>query len=745
MKLLWILSCGSASEPESPMSVERMTSGPGAGGWADEEQDAAAEASPEPMQAEYKEEEEGRVSRKDAKMDKARGDKVDMEKARPASAPPADDDGEAAVVETRSWFPETFVWAPSVITDESGSASLAVTVPDTLTGWRVLGLAASRDGAQAGDVHSFTSTLPVYVDPRVPEKLRRGDRVEVPVRVVNTTSSEVLSKLSVRATGLDGSAVGTVRVPAGGSIVEIVTLTATRPGAAALEAGLEGADALVKPVRVEPTGRPLRLSKSGVLGTEDAVELSTPSDAEYAELTLTLFPGPLGVLRRELDVASTGSVFDNAYAFALGARGSELLTSLGAPPDAQRMEHLRATRLRAQQKLVANELGADPVQRAAILSAARLEESDPVAERIASRARQQLRQEQLGDGSWATPQGTTLQEFLVRTATICAAVDDEGTTVRCGAVFERNAQHLLNEETADAYTSAMVLRSGAGSSDLHEQLRAQISASLTERGDGLPGVALPEGILRADGRPVTQTDALAAIAIVSDPEQSRPLAAAVIAAYSPARGFGDGVTGALALEALDVLGEAEVPDTLEVRLLIDGEVVERHVLNKAALGETAVLKAPAPLTGSHRYAVEADGVWPGLAWHLDLESYVPWDGDAGPEGLDIEVDHGELAFGRSTLVSVTAAVPRGEGVVIEHSPPVGFVIDETSVVGGVVESVDDSGVRVRVDAGHGGFVTVEYSGVPTLRGQLTTGPATVALLSDRDLVKAAPPEVWSLN
>ncbi len=742
MRLIWFLSCYGAEAPDNQdaqstaeeqpmMDMPAPVMAPGSGGAASEDWGGA--------ELREKAEEEVRREAKEPSSSK---------KSAPSPEPldgETDSDDREAAVETRSWFPETFVWAPSVLTDESGSATLAVTVPDTLTTWRVLGLAASRQGAQAGDVHTFTSTLPVYVDPRVPENLRRGDRVEVPVRVVNTTDAEVVSKLHVRGSGLEGSATGVVRVPAGGSIVETVSLRATQPGPASLEAGLEGADAIVKAVRVEPTGRPLSRSFSGVLGTEDYVEVLMPGGAEYAEASLTLFPGPLGVLRRELDGAGGGRLFDEAYAFTLGARGGELLAGLGAQPDADRLDALRTTRLRAQQRLVIASSFLGPVERATILHAADHGVDDAIAERLSSRSRQRLRTEQLGDGSWTTPSGTTLQEFLVRTAWICEAVDDPGTTVRCGAVFERNAQHLLDDKTADAYTAAMVLRSGAGSDDLRDQLTALVSASLTERGDGLPGVELPAGVLRPDGDLATQTDALAAAAVVLDDDEARVLSAAVIAAYAPGRGFGDGLTSLLALEALEKLGEAEVPEELEVRLLIDDEVVERHVLKKSALGETAVLRAPAPLSGEHRYAIEADGVWPGLAWHLDVDLFVPWDGEAGPEGLDIEVEHGELAFGKSTNVALIVAVPKGEAVVLRHAPPVGFVVDEESITGGTVISVDDGGVTVRVEAGHDGFVTVEYQGVPTLRGELSTGPATVALSSDPDLVKAVPPEVWSLR
>ena len=76
---------------------------------------------------------------------------------------------------------------------------MPVKVPDRLTTWRVLALAHSRQGGQAGAVTSFLGTLPTYVDPVVPAFLLAGDEVRLPVQVVNTTDAEVASPLALDA------------------------------------------------------------------------------------------------------------------------------------------------------------------------------------------------------------------------------------------------------------------------------------------------------------------------------------------------------------------------------------------------------------------------------------------------------------------------------------------------------------------------------------------------------------------
>ena len=102
---------------------------------------------------------------------------ADQDEPAPPGAPVNEGEREA-----RSWFPESFLWQPLVETDAQGVATVPLRVPDQLTTWRVLALAHSRQGAQAGAVHGFDSRLPVYVDPVVPAWLYVGDRVELPVQ-----------------------------------------------------------------------------------------------------------------------------------------------------------------------------------------------------------------------------------------------------------------------------------------------------------------------------------------------------------------------------------------------------------------------------------------------------------------------------------------------------------------------------------------------------------------------------------
>ncbi|HEY0096805.1 MAG TPA: alpha-2-macroglobulin family protein, partial [Archangium sp.] len=246
----------------------------------------------------------------------------------PPPAPPA----EAPATPGRAWFPETFLFEPLVVTDASGSASVPVKVPDRLTSWRVLALAHSRSGAQAGAVSGFAGTLPTYVDPVLPPFLRAGDVVRVPVQVVNTTDTPVTRPLKVEAQGaaVEGGS-RTVTVPAAGSVVEYVTVRAAQPGPVTLRASLGGTDSVVRTFDVWPTGRPLAQTHGGTLAAPRTLELAGPEDAVAGSerVRLLVFPGALGVLRSELNAAfGRGGVAEDAYALLLAGRAPELLKSL---------------------------------------------------------------------------------------------------------------------------------------------------------------------------------------------------------------------------------------------------------------------------------------------------------------------------------------------------------------------------------------------------------------------------------
>ena len=72
--------------------------------------------------------------------------------------------------------------------------------------------------SETGAVATFESSLPVYVDPVVPGWLHAGDRLLLPIQVMNNTAEPVQGTLTVEATGpWTGSGSAAVTLSAGGS------------------------------------------------------------------------------------------------------------------------------------------------------------------------------------------------------------------------------------------------------------------------------------------------------------------------------------------------------------------------------------------------------------------------------------------------------------------------------------------------------------------------------------------------
>jgi uncharacterized protein YfaS (alpha-2-macroglobulin family) len=73
----------------------------------------------------------------------------------------------------------------SLVTDAGGNAHVAFTLPDDLTTWRVMAVAATPDGRFGNAEAQFIATKPLLANPVVPQFARPGDRFDAGVAVTN--------------------------------------------------------------------------------------------------------------------------------------------------------------------------------------------------------------------------------------------------------------------------------------------------------------------------------------------------------------------------------------------------------------------------------------------------------------------------------------------------------------------------------------------------------------------------------
>ncbi len=103
----------------------------------------------------------------------------------------------------RTDFNPLAVFAPSVVTDQNGHASLPVKLPDNLTRYRVMVVAVEGGSRFGAGEANLTARLPLMVRPSAPRFLNFGDRFELPVVLQNQTGEDMVVDVAVRASNLE--------------------------------------------------------------------------------------------------------------------------------------------------------------------------------------------------------------------------------------------------------------------------------------------------------------------------------------------------------------------------------------------------------------------------------------------------------------------------------------------------------------------------------------------------------------
>jgi hypothetical protein len=691
------------------------------------------------------------------------------------------DEGESAP--TRAWFPETFLFEPEVVTNASGTAVVYATVPDRLTSWRVLALAHDRKGHQAGDVVSFTSSLPLYADPVIPAQLRVGDRVRLAVPVINTTDAPRSVAVTVAAEDLDVRGGGSLAVPELGSAVARAELAATKPGTATLRAEVRSGDttedAVVHSIPVIPTGQRHATVTTGTLGAPRTIDLPLPpnADPESAEARITLVPGGLGIVQAEVA---------QVQARARGAEGAALVLSVasvapklwkqagipvsssGEDPEASaRHDHIRKLRLLGVQQALRLDSRWSLEATLALTNAAAGHPDDPVLARLTDRGLGSLAEQQRPDGTFGgDSSGTwTVQRMLVATALAVDAAehaagadpelaDTRGRQVAPLKLRSQGAAERYAGRVTDAYTASALLAAGLVEGETRDRFAALIRESLKPTDQGLR-VELPQGVVRVDGRapsPVA-TAALAARALATlgddaDTTRIADLGSTVLAAFRPGRGFGDPATDLTCLRAVADLWATPPGQNVVLTLSRGDDVRLTRSLTAEDLRNPVFAAVSAAGTGP--WMLEVDPPVPGLAYSLESVAWTPWTNPPKDAGIEVEVQTPKnFALGTTRELVVELASHRGTRFEVEVELPAGVKVtaDDIQVEGAAsVEDVEsrDGVVVVRLPGLTKSSARLRIPVSPTVAGTLWSGSIAV---TDRQTgaQTVVPPVAWQVG
>ena len=106
--------------------------------------------------------------------------------------------GDAQQVEMRENFNETAFFYPQLTTDEDGHVAMKFTLPESLTTWRFMGIAHTRD-MHYGSIEGTTiAQKDVMIQPNMPRFLREGDEASITARIHNLGDKDLSAKAQLR-------------------------------------------------------------------------------------------------------------------------------------------------------------------------------------------------------------------------------------------------------------------------------------------------------------------------------------------------------------------------------------------------------------------------------------------------------------------------------------------------------------------------------------------------------------------
>jgi uncharacterized protein YfaS (alpha-2-macroglobulin family) len=217
--------------------------------------------------------------------------------------------GAAADVLVRRNFPDTAYWNPSVVTNDDGTAQVTLTLPDSLTIWRMTARALTTDTRVGQGTADLVATRPLLVRPSLPRFLTVGDQVTLQAVVHNNTAGPIAATVALDqgapaegAAQLDlkADAKQAVQVPANGTAVVRWPAEVPAAGRAVLRFTVEGGgmtDSVEQALPVQRYSTPEVVASAGqVLDTTvetiavPAGAPQAPSGAPLGELDLELVP-----------------------------------------------------------------------------------------------------------------------------------------------------------------------------------------------------------------------------------------------------------------------------------------------------------------------------------------------------------------------------------------------------------------------------------------------------------------------
>ncbi len=574
----------------------------------------------------------------------------------------------ATKTELREDFAETLYWQPLLITDSNGRVSIRFDLSDSVTTFRVGVDAHSESGRIGSFGGKITSRLPFQLEPKLPLEVTAGDRIDLPIGMMNSATEPIGIELAVSADSalvIAGEANRSVTLPAGQrtrALVAMNVLAGTAEQDASITVrgvGQNVVDAVRRTLHISPSGYPASQSISGRVTERKTVQLSLPQDIVDGSLAVTVraYPSPLAdvmsgiesILREPHGCFEQTSATNYPNAMALLYMQESQTQNPDATQRAMGMldrGYAKLTSFECQQRGY-EWFGSDPGHEA--LSAFGLMQFSDMAKVMAvdaemmSRTRVWLMGRRNGNGGFQrNPRHLhvwSVQQEIVNAYVLWAITEADVASGQSHRATRELASELdrlasVAESSNDPYLIALSAATllNVGRSDVGEQLLSQLSQH-----------QLQDGSLRGETTVVSsgglslqmETTALAILAWVKSPRHSPQAQAAakwITANRVGSGGFGSTQATVLALKALVAMASTSSTETaggtLQVKLAGD-------IIGEAKLPSDARSGSTVEITGLGRKIAAA-------RFERELES------GREPATLELELvalQTNDLAFG----------------------------------------------------------------------------------------------------
>ncbi len=248
----------------------------------------------------------------------------------------------------RPEVPEAGFWAPAIVTDAKGKATVTVPMPDSTTAWRLTSRGCTVETLVGEATANLTTRKEFFVEIKSPASLQEGDKVRILARVHNLGDYEGPVDLTLSITGSGDSAKEiaslkkTVQVKKNSSS-ETLFDAVEIPAAMRLNLQIDAkagklADKLTRILNVRPWGLEFAAAAGGTATSDAAATVELPADRPYQSQWMTISVGP-SMQRAILDLAMGGhgilpmsksAVILQAPASFGPSAGSELLGVISA-------------------------------------------------------------------------------------------------------------------------------------------------------------------------------------------------------------------------------------------------------------------------------------------------------------------------------------------------------------------------------------------------------------------------------